>query len=100
MKTEWTQEPHTTVRWGLFEALRAADKASTVDYWDVVTENLIRQLELRQEWGEQDHVDESLDWFDTREEAEAAILQAAKYRSPHPLVTHLVSEWKRVDSDE
>ncbi|SKQ88024.1 Uncharacterised protein [Mycobacteroides abscessus subsp. abscessus] len=91
MKTEWNQEPHLTVRWALFEAIRAADNASVVDYWDVVTENLIRELKLRQEWGvtpDEEHVQ-----YVTRHAAERRVSQS------HHLVDRLVSDWKRVDSD-
>lgn len=85
-------ELHQTVHWALIEALRASDNASAVDYWDVVTENLIRQLEIRQEWGVTPHTDHMQ--YVTRIAAERHVGQ-----SRH-LVNRLVSEWKRVDSDE
>lgn len=102
MKTEWTQEPHTTVRWALVEALRASDNASTVDYWDVVTENLIRELKLRQEWAiaRNEAPDEPFDWrFNTRQGAEG-YNNADLFSSTRHVTTHLVSDWKLVDSDE
>lgn len=90
MKTEWTQEPHVTVKWAVFEALRASDKASTVDYWDVVTENLIRELTLRQEWAFLHTV------FGTASETYTALAHAkevrASYRPEWELSTRLASD--------
>lgn len=115
MKTEWTQEPHTTVRWALFEALRGADNSSTVDYWDVVTENLIGQLGLRMEWWQffdDDGFESRWDGpFPSQEEAEDAAARASKNNalfknSPTHPVHHLyvkpvlVSDWKREDSND
>lgn len=97
MKTEWTQEPHTTVRWAIFEALRGADKASTVDYWDVVTENLIRELGLKQQRGIEYPTLRPGDpvplYGDDREPI--CISERGDY-----FVTRLLSDWKREDSNE
>lgn len=97
MKTEWSQEPHLTVRWALFEAMRASDNASVGEYWDVVTENLIRELGLRQE--------RAVEYptlrpgrpipFIRLDEEVICISDRGDY-----FVHRLVSDWKRVDSDE
>lgn len=98
MKTEWTQEPHTTVRWALFEALRGADKASTVDYWDVVTENLIQGLDLYQAWTFLHSVFNSAgDLYASQEAARAA---SEHYGPEWHLASRLTSDWKRVDSND
>lgn len=98
MKTEWTQEPHTTVRWALFEALRASDKATTVDYWDVVVENLIRELKLKQEWTFKH------DTFGTTHETYSELAYAKEVRGTYSaqwnLVTYLISEAKPVESTD
>lgn len=108
MKNEWTQEPHTTVRWALVEALRASDNASTVDYWDVVTENLIRELKLRQEWAAilADRQTENGPFYEkssiapTKEAVESYIARAYMQPDRWEPQQRLVSDWKRVDSDE
>lgn len=98
MKTEWNRELHLTVRWALFEAMRAADNAPVGDYWDVVTENLIQELGLRQEWAFLHSV------FGAASETYTALAHAkevqASYRPEWELSTHLVADWKRVDSNE
>lgn len=105
MKTEWNREPHTTVRWAIFEALRGADNASTVDYWDVVTENLIQGLGLRTEWSYEHNgvvytsVNGEL-WV--REYVKKIQQDYAKYGNPTEVhvVHRLVSDWKREDSND
>lgn len=108
MKTEWTGEPYTTVRWALFEAMRAADNASVEDYWDVVTENLIRELGLQQEWAailanrqsENGPFYETSSIAPTKEAVESYIARAYMQPDRWEPQQRLVSDWKRVDSDE
>lgn len=99
MKTEWSEDPHRTVKWALIEALRASDNASTVDYWDVVTENLIRELELQQQWAEEGR--ENVDQFDSRESVQARLAELSSKRMPTSgaWVSRLISDWKREGSD-
>lgn len=104
MKTEWTQEPHTTVRWAIFEALRGADKASTVDYWDVVTENLIRELKLKQKFSVAPDGNPQSPFNYRFNSLENAQIECRHRQDPGDVpchVTwHLVSDWKRVDSND
>ncbi|SLF57514.1 hypothetical protein [Mycobacteroides abscessus] len=97
MKTEWTGEPYTTVRWALFEAMRAADNASVENYWDVVTDNLIRGLGLHQE--------RAIEYPTLRPGEPVPIIRPDEEVICIPdrgdfFVSRLVSDWKRVDSNE
>lgn len=99
MKTEWTQEPHTTVRWAIFEALRGADKASTVDYWDVVTENLIQGLGLREKYEALARVSELAEkWGNATDLVHGGIHPVATAFAAE--VTAALGDWKRGESDD
>lgn len=98
MKTEWTQEPHVSVKWAVFEALRASDKASTVDYWDVVTENLIQGLALQQQWSY--WIPEIEREGDIYVDRDHAVTAKHSYPANCNLVSRLVSGWKMEDSDD
>lgn len=103
MKTEWTQEPHTTVRGALVEALRASDNASDVDYLDVLTENLIRDLKLRMGYAVAPDENPQSPFARRFKRLDKAQLDCRNRRDlggvACHVTAHLVSDWKRVDSD-